>query len=125
MSHREAARAWGVSRATIQRAIKSGKLSLTPEKTIDPAEMSRVFGEPLSRLASRLIEPLEAGGEPLVSHPDPDRLTALEIENAALRAERDGLRELVSSKDETIAAMRLLTHDVAPRKRRWWPWGRG
>lgn len=124
MSHREAARAWGVSRATIQRAIKSGKLSLTPEKTIDPAEMSRVFGEPPSRLASRPIEPLEAGGEPGVSHSDSDRLAALEIENAVLRAERDGLRELVSSKDETIAAMRLLTHDTALRKRRWWSWGK-
>ena len=129
LSHREAARAWGVSRATIQRAVKAGKLSLTPEKTIDPAEMVRVFGEPPSRLASRPMEPLEARGEPGVSHPNTSRLTIVETENAALKAELSGLRETLSAKDANLADLRAevlrLTHDRPPEpaptsRRRWW-----
>jgi hypothetical protein len=65
LSQREAGSKWHVSRATIQRAIKRGKLSLTPHKTIDPAEMLRVFGEP-EPAPSRPNEPLE----PPPSHPD-------------------------------------------------------
>ena len=111
LSHREAARAWGVSRATIQRAVKSGKLSLTPEKTIDPAEMVRVYGEPASRPESRQIVPSEAG----VSHP----------ESALLRAENEHLKALLAQKEQNLEdlrrAMALLTHErPSEPRRRWW-----
>jgi hypothetical protein len=42
LSQRRAAQAWGISRATLQRAVSSGKLSVLPDRTIDPAEMLRV-----------------------------------------------------------------------------------
>lgn len=49
LSISEAARAWGVGRSTLQRAIKEGRLSATNQadgsKGIDTAELLRVFGE--------------------------------------------------------------------------------
>lgn len=112
LSQREAARIWGVSRASIQRAISSGKLSLTSDKRIDPAEMVRVFGEP---------EPARIGPyEPVESTPEPPQL-ALTV--ARLEAENAALRELVKRADaerdralETV--QRLLVHEELP-KRRW------
>ena len=114
LSQREAATAWHMSRATLQRAIKAGKLSLTPDKTIDPAEMLRVFGEPG-----------RPDGRPMVPDdptPEPARIVQLETENAMLR-------ELVRSKDEHLADMRnqvqRLTHETGPaRRRHWWPWSK-
>lgn len=44
----EAARVWGVSRATINRYRKSGKISVTSDGstvTVDASEMVRVFGQ--------------------------------------------------------------------------------
>lgn len=120
LSQRQAAKAWGLSRATIQRAIASGKLSAEPGGTIDASEMLRAFGE--ARPAQSRPEP--AAHVPLVPPPEPP---GPDPELSRLRAEVEALRALVSSKDETItaqgqtiAAMQLLTHDTAPRKRRWW-----
>lgn len=64
-----AARAAGVGRATIQRALKSGRLSATTneqgERVIDLTELLRVFG-PLKQSeqpASSIASPLDTGGE--------------------------------------------------------------
>jgi len=64
-----AARAAGVGRATIQRALKSGRLSATTneqgERMIDLTELLRVFG-PLKQSeqpASSIASPLDTGGE--------------------------------------------------------------
>ena len=64
-----AARAAGVGRATIQRALKAGRLSVTTneqgERVIDMAELLRVFG-PLKQgeqPASSITSQLDTGGE--------------------------------------------------------------
>ena len=64
-----AARAAGVGRATIQRALKSGRLSATTneqgERVIDLTELLRVFG-PLKQseqLASSIASQLDTGSE--------------------------------------------------------------
>ena len=64
-----AARAAGVGRATIQRALKSGRLSATTneqgERVIDLTELLRVFG-PLKQSeqpASSITSQLDTGGE--------------------------------------------------------------
>ena len=64
-----AARAAGVGRATIQRALKAGRLSATTneqgERVIDMAELLRVFG-PLKQgeqPASSIMSQLDTGGE--------------------------------------------------------------
>lgn len=116
LSQREAARRWNVPRATLQRAIASGKLSLTSDKRIDPAEMVRVFGEP-EPARSRQNGPVEPPPEPPAS--------ALIV--ARLEAENAALRELVkradAERDRAIEQIRMLTHDSAPR-RRWWSFRR-
>lgn len=86
LSQREAARRWNVSRITIQRAIKAGKLSILDDGLIDPAEMLRVFGEGRSHQR----EPLE-----------PDKTATHET---ALQAEIQALRAALAAKDEVIAA---------------------
>lgn len=100
LSQREAARSWGVSRASMQRAIKAGKLSLTADKLIDPAEMVRVFGEP------------SRPNEPLGSTPEPVELLA-RIER--LEAERTGLLGVIDAQKANLADLRaqvlMLTHE--------------
>lgn len=135
MSHREAAKHWKVSRATIQRAAASGRLSLLADHTIDPAEMVRVFGEPPSH-----PEPPRATGtdttrghpepgEPGVSHLVPLVTIPREAtpsrpeppaETTRLRLENEHLRTMLAEKDARIddlrVAMRLLTDQrpIAP-----------
>jgi FtsZ-binding cell division protein ZapB len=138
----EAARASGKSKMTIQRAIKSGRISASRDEDgsydIDPAELHRIF--------------------PLVSDDDPDtgnmghddtssdiNLLQLEIKVrdekiAALEAERERERKILQdgvddlrqrlnqSEEERRRAQAQLTalltdqRSVAKR-RKWWPWG--
>ena len=42
----EASKRWGITRQTIYKKIRQGKLSQLQNKKIDVAEMVRVFGEP-------------------------------------------------------------------------------
>lgn len=90
LSQRAAATAWGVSRTTLQRAIKSGKLSVQPDGSIDPSEMLRAFGEARSGSVGHPTGPLG----PPVGHPD----------KTALLAELDRLKVVLSTKDAMIAA---------------------
>lgn len=115
LTQREAAAQWGRGRATIQRAIRAGKLTPDSEGRIDPADLLRVFGEPG---ASRSDGPPKTTPEP--PGPDPE-LSRLRAEVEALRAVVSAKDETIAAQGQTIAAMRLLTHDGAPRKRRWWP----
>jgi excisionase family DNA binding protein len=113
ISQREAAKQWGMSRATIQRHIAAGKLSATRDNNgkhvIDPAEMQRLYGPP----KSDSIAPLDTPPVPVAS--DTVELAVLRAENAALKANLADLRD----------AMQRLTHEGGPaRNRRWWPWGK-
>ena len=114
LSQREAARAWGVSRATIQRAIKSGKLSVLADNTIEPSEMVRAFGEPASHPQNRLAVPDEPTQSQAVSHPEMTRL----------QAENEHLRAMLVEKDARIedlrSAMRLLTDQREPATKSFW-----
>ena len=120
LSPREAAQAWGMSRATIQRHVTAGKLSVTRDadgrQHIDPAELQRVYGPPKAS-ASR---PDEASPGATL---ETTRIAVLETKVAMLT-------DLVRSKDENLADMRAqvqrLTHDGGPAqgRRRWWPWGK-
>lgn len=126
MSQREAARLWGVGRATLQRSIAAGELSVSSEKLIDPAEMLRVFGEakrPAGPASGRPSEPLGPPAEP--PKPDPAqvaRIAVLETELAARDRENELLR---ANLEDLRSQVRLLTHDQAkaPSKRRWWQFG--
>jgi len=124
LSQREAARAWGVGRATIQRAISAGEISVTTEKLIDTAEMVRKFGEPKrpnEPASGQTSIPPDATLEP--PHADPAQAARI----AVLEAEITGLKATLLAKDGHIedlrGQVRLLTHDSHAKsviKRRWW-----
>ena len=122
LSLSQAAKAAGKSKSTINRAIKSGKLSATRHDdgsyTIDASELSRVFqiGTP-------------GGSEWISSAPqtEPVGTAVLEAENAALRAalerEREITNDLMADRDAwKQQATALLA--APPKRRSWWPWSR-
>jgi hypothetical protein len=133
-----AAKAAGISKATVHRAIKSGRISATRHDngsyTIDPAELHRVF-PPVSQNS-------DANGDVRRSEtPAETAETAkLAILNAQLEVEITGLKALVKVHQEQVddlrgerdrllgqveSAHRLLTHHQTsntpePPKRFWW-----
>jgi len=122
LSQRRAAQAWGVSRATLQRAINGGKLSVLADGTIDPAEMLRVFGEAKGGSQSGQNGPIV----PPVGHSE---LAALQAEIQTLRAALAAKEELLSAKDAHLAdlsqALRLLQGPAESRSRSLWDRLRG
>ncbi|ELP1826216.1 helix-turn-helix domain-containing protein [Salmonella enterica] len=130
----EAARLVSVSRPTIYKLLKSGELSYTSVvkhgksiKTIDTAELMRVFGA---------IEVVSVGKSDTVKFDEmstsvnSDFLQSLQHQVALLQAENVGLKDAVNARDEHISslrqAMQLLEHkqrDSEPQSvpaKSWW-----
>jgi excisionase family DNA binding protein len=126
----QAAKACGVSKSTILRAIKSHRISAvrserTNDWTIDPAELHRVF------------PPAPAGGNDgerdgngAVTH---GATAAEQAATAVLEAQIAGLRdtaELLRAQLDDVRTDRDHWRDVAGRlaitdqrpQRSWWPW---
>ncbi|HGN9437055.1 TPA: excisionase family DNA-binding protein [Enterobacter hormaechei] len=114
----EAARLVSVSRPTIYKLLKSGELSYTSVvkhgksvKTIDTAELIRVFGA---------IDGVSVGQSDTVKFDDmstsvnSDFLQSLQLRLTLLQAENAGLKDAVNARDEHISslrqAMQLLEH---------------
>jgi hypothetical protein len=96
--------ACGVSKSTIHRAIKSGKISAQKHPdgsyTIDPSELHRVF--PMAASVSG-----NGSAEPSVErYATPDETVELAIRNASLEAEIKGLQELLSTYKEQVGDLR-------------------
>lgn len=123
----EASKGFNVSKATLSKAIKSGKMSFverseTGAYKLDPAEVARFVGN------MQKPAPI-TGHQPLAETPE---TPSLAVENAKLAAQVEGLREMVeelrSSRDhwQTMAETqtRLLEHAAsAPQKARGGFWG--
>ena len=120
LSLTQAAKIAGKSKSTINRAIKSGKLSATRHDdgsySIDGAELARAFpiGTPPGSDGVSAEPPTELA-----------RTATLEAENATLRAaldrEREALDEVRADRDAwRQQATALLA--APPRRRGWWPW---
>lgn len=114
----EAARLASVSRPTIYKLLKSGELSYTSVvkhgksvKTIDTAELMRVFGalEVVSDGKSDTVK-IDDLSTPVNS----DFLQSLQHQVTLLQAENTGLKDAVNARDEHISslrqAMQLLEH---------------
>lgn len=149
LSLREAAEQTGVSKSTIFRAIKAGRMSAPRnddgEFQIDPAELFRVY-------PPKAPSPTEgAGARDVPARPEtqqegrgaPDHETVeLRIRNAALEAEIKGLRamadELRQARDKWEGQAERLSLSLAAPKpievvipapapvapRSWWPFRR-
>ncbi|HCA6557623.1 MAG: DNA-binding protein [Gammaproteobacteria bacterium] len=129
----EAARLAGVSRPTVYRMIKSGELTYTSVvthgksvKTIDTAELIRVFG---------MLEGVNDSKSDTVKFDDnatevnSEFLHRLQHQVTLLHAENAGLKDAVNARDEHISslrqAMQLLEHKpetpaAATSVARWW-----
>lgn len=119
LSLSQAAKLTGKSKSTINRAIKTGKLSATRNDdgsySIDPAELSRAFD----------VEPLE-GAKRRDADPDGtrllERITALE---AMLNREREISADLKEDRDRWRQQATALLTDQRPvttTVSKWWPW---
>jgi hypothetical protein len=113
-----AAKAAGVSRPTIQRSIKSGKLSATRNENgsygIDPAELSRVF--PLAGHSAgpmkQSVLPNGADVPPAISAGEADEMRARLAEQAeTIRDLRD---RLDAEAEERCKLTAILTDQRAP-----------
>mgnify|MGYP003365683138 CR=1 FL=1 len=114
----EAARLASVSRPTIYKLLKSGELSYTSVvkhgksvKTIDTAELMRVFG------SIEVVSDSKSDGVNVDDAPTPinsDFLQSLQHRVTLLQAENAGLKDAVNARDEHISslrqAMQLLEH---------------
>lgn len=121
LSQRQAAQAWGVSRATLQRVINAGKISVLADGRIDPSEMLRAFGEAKAKTKGG---PHEPPSEPLGPPPSHPYETALQAEIKALRAALAAKDEVIAAKDRNLddlrQALKLLEGPSPPRRRSLW-----
>lgn len=122
LSLSQAAKITGKSKSTINRAIKSGKLSATRHDdgtySIDAAELHRAFPRGTGY-----------GTEWIDTQPQENRLgtALLEAEIAALKGAREQDREIIDDlrKDRDAWKQQATALLAAPPKRRsWWPWGK-
>lgn len=118
LSLSQAAKLTGKSKSTINRAIKSGKISATRHEdgtySIDPAELARAFDvEPLEGTKRR---DADLDGTRLL-----ERITALE---AMLNREREISADLKEDRDRwRQQATALLTDQrLTTTTSRWWSW---
>ncbi|MDO8294782.1 MAG: hypothetical protein Q7T29_18230, partial [Gallionella sp.] len=96
----EAAAATGKNKATIQRAIKSGKISAPKGESgsyeIDPSELHRVFRPIAQRIAHTDNATMRNGVQEAGSPPDFNalqRIADLEKELAVMEERKNGLEE--------------------------------
>jgi hypothetical protein len=121
----QAAKATGKSKPTIQRAIKTGRLSAVRKDDgsyqIEPAELHRVFS-PL---------PIDGDDTVTLKQSVPHSVTSLlqaelawvrgELEQ--VKSERDDLRRRLDAEAEERRRLTALLTDQSPRRtRRWWFW---
>jgi Helix-turn-helix domain len=122
----QAARAAGVSKTTIQRAIKSGRLSASRQEdgsyVIDPAELHRAFpgvsrdgdgdGEMQQSVTANATGELRIEIEMLR-----EQLAMLKDERDDLRSERDRLLGIVETQAQQV---KQLSDQRSAKKRTWW-----
>lgn len=121
LSLSQAAKLTGKSKSTINRAIKTGKISATRHDdgsySIDPAELSRAFD----------LEPQDSAKRS-DAEPDGTRLLErIEVLEAMLSREREISADLKEDRDRwRQQATALLTDQrpAPPAGVRWWPWRR-
>jgi excisionase family DNA binding protein len=121
----EAAKATGMSKATISKAIKNGRISASKDETgtfkIDPSELHRVYPPTVS------TEQRETPNVAASEHPN-DSLVR------ELQARLEAAQERIADKDSVIDDLRedrdrwrqqatALLEDHRRAKRSWWPWG--
>lgn len=121
----EAAKATGVSTATISRAIKKGKISAHKDSSgawqIDPSELHRIY-PPVALQANTSVAVQE-----VVTRPEGDLLLQIGALKERLRAEEAARSEAQEERDrwrdQAERLAKALPMPRMPKPRRWrWPW---
>jgi excisionase family DNA binding protein len=121
LSVREAAKRFDVSRPTLVKHLKSGKLSGEPVEgggwLIDAAEMVRA-GYPAR---AYVVNPTGnvPGNVAMIAPHEPVNVAALQAALAKAEARADMAEALAAERAAHIADLRLML----PKPRRWWSWG--
>lgn len=109
----EAATATGKNKATIQRAIKSGKISASKGPSgayeIDPSELHRVFPPATQRVAQHTYTTTRNATQQSETQPDFNalqRIADLEKELAVMKERKNGLEEQKHHLTETVDDLR-------------------
>ena len=101
---------WGISRATVYKHIKAGKLSRLADGHVDLAEVLRVYGEP-SKNTGRDKQAI--GGDNSDTHENRmllEKIASLELQLVKAEEREEWLRGQVETAQETI---QLLEHKKA------------
>lgn len=128
----EAAKATGKNKTTIQRAIKSGKISASKGNggsyEIDPSELHRVFPPTVAQRdaqqakfapeSSYIDRVVELEKELAVAH---ERANGLEAQKDQMADTINDLRKRLDSSETRVTA---LLADNSPKRSSWWPWKR-
>ena len=134
LSIREAVKHYQVSRPTLTKALKSGKVSGTQDGqgkwSIDPSELARVYqpragspDTPEQVLAGQTEAKLATLNTPGPAELEALRAQLVEVELRAVKAETraDAAELLAKERAERIEDLRrMLPPPEAARKRRWW-----
>ena len=109
----DAALATGKNKATIQRAIKSGKISALKGESgsyeIDPSELHRVFPPVAQRVAHHVDATMRNDAQRVGNTPDYSvlqRIANLEKELAVMTERKSGLEEQKQHLTETVEDLR-------------------
>ena len=136
----QAAEATGKNKATIQRAIKSGKITASKNTSgayeIDPAELHRVFGATVQRVAQHpnaTIRNANVTAKNAADNSALQRIAELEKELAVAEERKNGLEGQMHHLSETVDDLRKRLDQSegrvtallsAPKRRSWLPWKR-
>lgn len=134
----QAAEATGKNKATIQRAIKSGKISASKNSSgayeIDPAELHRVFNATPQRVAQHpdaTIRNTSATSGNSTNNSALQRIAELEKELAVAEEGKHGLEGQLHHLTETVDDLRKRLDQSegrvtallsSPKKRGWFSW---
>lgn len=125
LSLREAVKHFDVSRPTLQKALKSGKISGSQSDqgywTIDPAELARIY-QP--RKVS--LESSSPMGEEIFTTKNTSSITEIDALRAQLveAEQRAAVAEALAQEraERIIDLRRMLPTTNQQKKRRWWSW---
>jgi len=136
----QAAQATGKNKATIQRAIKKGKITAPKNSSgiyeIDPSELHRVFDATAQRVAQHQNATTRNTNVTARNQPDSNmsqRIAELEKELAVAEERKSGLEGQMHHLSETVDDLRKRLDQSenrvtallsAPPRRSWLPWKR-
>ena len=130
ISLREAVKHFDVSRPTLQKSLKNGKISGQQDEhghwLIDPSELARVYAPRDSKKSPAAILPQEETrvDQPVGGKENPLNTELSELKMKLVEAEkRAELAEaLAREREKHIEDLRRMLPAPSRPSRRWWPW---